>query len=181
MRCCLQTQTEVAAIICFFLIGISAGIEMSTGSYQLYGSGFDYAPPETKIPGYAICMVSDVLCLIGAYKYKKYLLMPFIVKTGLCILVLVFYLISIQLIQSIVFDDMDNSLITNLMVITLLYFMLGLFTYFLVCAVKFFQEISSVTSGTSKTMVLQPNIITDQLQINPQPNNYNAILEETWK
>ena len=120
---------------------------MSKGSCKFYSNDyddyFDYEPPETNIPGYVFCIVSDVMCLIGAYKYKKYLFLPFIVKTGLFILGLVSYLIFLIHFGSNRFD-MDHLL------------WIWIITYFLVSVFKVFQEISAVTSGRRERIVLQP-------------------------
>ena len=100
-------------------------------------------------------VVSYVLCLIGAYKYKDYLLLPFIVKTSLSILGLVLYLIF--LIHFVINRfDIDYSSIFFFLVITFLYAMVGLNIFFVVSVFRVFQEISAVTSGMSERIVLQP-------------------------
>ena len=168
MCCRLQTQTKAAVIICCILTCAYIGIEQGTrktskGTSKFYSRDQRLlgrinralnARYEAKIPGYVFCIVSDVLCLIGAYKYEKYLLMPFIVKPGLFILGLVLFgIFPIQLGFNF---WMDHSSDFFPVLITLPYVILGLFTYFLVTAIRFFLEISAVTSRRSERTVLQP-------------------------
>ena len=149
--CCIQTQTKAAAIICCILTGIYIVIDHETSKEKSNGRWWyhqrfqvgEYARLETRIPGYVFCIVSDVMCLIGAYKYKKYLFLPFIVKTGLFILGLVSYLIFL-IHFGINRFDMDHLL------------WIWIITYFLVSVFKVFQEISAVTSGRRERIVLQP-------------------------
>ena len=154
-----KTPTKVAAIICCILTGFAVCGDISKGTNEFYGRGYHYAPPEAKIPGYVFWIVSDVLCLIGTHKNKKYLLLPFIIKTSLSILGIVLYLIFMIYLATLV--DRDHSSVF-LVVITLLFGMLGLFIYFLVASIKCFQEMSGVISGRSVAIVLQP--------ISSQPN-----------
>ena len=110
-----------------------------------------------QIPIYVFCILSDVLCLVGAIKNNKRFLVPFIVKMVL--------LLSADAVIAILFiywgatvgslmastNDQDLQNVAGAFGATILFVLLiplligiGIGIYFLVIVVRYFKEISSV-------------------------------------
>ena len=143
MCCSLQNRTIVVAIIwCIadaipFISAIAYSTDSSIDRSYSRGSSFLY---WSNILIYVFVIVwcpPDVLCLIGACTKKRYMLLPFIVKTGLIVLVL----------PVICIFSWDVGLIVPLAICIL---------FSCVTAIHFFNEIGNTTSGRSEEIILQP-------------------------
>jgi len=184
MCCPLRTHTKVIAILSLiasglgalrlittvtgFLAGTRAGITVDGN--LLYGGHMGVAL-AVQILVFVFCIVSDVLCLVGAIKNNKCLLVPYIVKMSLILLGLAIVVIMCiywgsiagALISSVNNDDFRHvsgsiAAIYFFLFLIPLFIMIGLASYFLAIVVKFFQELASgVIEGQSEGMVLQPH------------------------
>jgi len=185
MCCDLRTHVKVIAIIC--LIFTALGSLNLIGTVGLFISG-QVTPQVNMIYGgsntlalfiqvivYAFWIGSEIMCLVGAIKNNKCLLIPFIICLSLTILACIGFAIFFILLGSQALDaltsidhqfkndeDFQNAAATFgsifffLMIVPLL-IVLGLTIYFLVIVVKYYNEISSgVVSGQQDGMVLQP-------------------------
>ena len=112
-----------------------------------YGRGFG-SVDEAKMPVYVVyvfAVIPDVLCFIGACTKIKYLLVPFIVKTGYLAGIVMCFIVLIAVISS----DFGSSFV-------LYSVMLGLCIYSCATACKFLYKKSNTTSRRSEEIMLQP-------------------------
>ena len=182
MCCPLRTHTKVISILCLIFtalgalnlistIGAFLAGTTSTTDAKLFFNGDVNVSLAVQILIYVFCIVSEILCFVGAMKNNKCLLVPFIIQKSLTILALA--AIAILFIfwgsvagQALVetTDDRDVRTVFGTLGAFMFFLLLipifigiGISIYFLVIVVKYFQEISSgVVSGQSEGIVLQP-------------------------
>ena len=171
MCCCcsLRTHTKVIAVICListvggigtigaFMAETRDAVTIDAGFFQ---GGNMKGTLAIQIPIYVFCILSDVLCLVGAIKSKKCLLMPFIIKMVLLILasviVATLFIIWGSKAGSFIAVSANDGDWQNVagtvgtITSTIFYFLLipllievGIAIYFLVIVVRYFKEISS--------------------------------------
>jgi hypothetical protein len=139
----------------------------------LYGGNIELAVVQILL--FAVWLVSQSLCLIGALKNNKCLVIPFIIIQGLQILACIGFTIlfvflanqSVDALYNHNYDsyneqDFDNfgrnvgGIFFYFLIIPLL-IVLGVTIYFLTIVIKFYQELSSgVVGGRTEGIVLQP-------------------------
>ena len=182
MCCPLRTHTKVISILCLIFtalgalnlistIGAFLAGTTSTADANLFFGGDMNVSLAVQILIYVFCIVSEVLCLVGAMKNNKCLLVPFIIEMSLTILALAFIAILFiywgAVAGSALVGSTDNRDVHNVvgtlgtfmlfLLLIPIFIAIGLSIYFLVIVVKYFQEISSgVVSGQSEGIVLQP-------------------------
>ena len=176
MCCNLRTHAMVISIICLIFTGlgslnlISTFAQFTSGSatsgdvYTLYGGNITIAL-GVQILIYVYWFVSEILCLVGAIKNNKCLLIPFMICLCLTILgcvgvtVKMIILGSESLWAQRAFGQPGvgiGGIIWFLMIIPI-GIVLGLSIYFLVIIVKFYNELKSgVAAGQREGVVLQP-------------------------
>ena len=186
MCCSLQVHVRAIAIICIVLTFLAAfPLFENLSSLDLGGEilGSRVTPWTTElkynvaqfwvsIVTYVIHLLAYFLCLIGAYRRNKYMLIPFLVVTAIEILLWtggVIYLIyvlasgvepSYRALPSSFGDTRDEivaigGLFLYLAIVGLL-IPLGILSYFFVIVAKFYNEISSgIISGQREGVVLQ--------------------------
>ena len=186
MCCNLRTHVIVISIILLIFTGLGSlrliGTVSSFISSQvtpeanlIYGGSIGLAL-AVNILVYGVWFVAEILCLIGALKNNKCLLIPFIIVEGLqivaCIGFAIFFVfLANQSVDELTninygnqFDDQDFERFAGSVGGIFFYFMiiplliaLGLTIYFLTIAIKFYQELSSgVVGGRTDGVVLQP-------------------------
>ena len=173
MCCCcsLRTHTKVIAIICLIftalgalnLIGtigaFNAGTRdaVTTDARLFYGGDMGIAL-GVQIPIYLFCILSDVLCLVGAIKNSKPFLVPFIVKMVLLLLadavIAILFIYWGATVGSLMagsandqgFQNVAGAFSATIFFVFLIPLLIGIgiAIYFLVIVVRYFKEISSV-------------------------------------
>ena len=172
MCCNLRTHVIAISIVCLIFTGL--------GSLRLIGTITSYLSSHVtweadlmfggsmgiaigvQILFYAVWILSEILCLIGALKNNKCLLIPFIIVEGLQILVFIgvailFVFLANQSVDALSNYNYDQAgrIFFYFMIIPLL-IALGLTIYFLTIAIKFYQELSSgIVGDRTEGVVLQ--------------------------
>lgn len=186
MCCNLRTHVIVISIICLIFTGLGSLRLISTVTTYLshgvtteaslmYGGSMGLAL-AVQILLYAVWLVSEILCIIGAMKNNKCMIIPFIIVEGLqivaCIGFVIFFIFlanqSVNALANFNYNDEFNEqdydhigksvggIFFYFLIIPLL-IALGLTIYFLTIAIKFYQELSSgVVRGQTDGVVLQP-------------------------
>ena len=181
MCCNLRTHVIVIAIIMLIFTGLGSLRLIGTVTAYLYRqltweAQFIYGGSMGLALGvqillYAAWLVSEVLCLIGALKNNKFLLIPFIIVEGLQILIFIGFIIlfvflanqSVDALSDYNFEQIGRIFFYFLLIPLLI--ALGLTIYFLTIAIKFYQELSSgVVCDQTEGVVLQPYISPTPLQ-----------------
>ena len=171
MCCNLRTHAMVIAIICLIFTGLgslnlistfaqfASGHATTSDVYTLYGGNITIAL-GVQILIYVYWVVSEVLCLVGAIKNNKCLLIPFMICLVLTILgcagaTILMIILGISKVSD---GDADGiGAIFWLLVIIPIGIVLGLSIYFLVIIVKFYNELASgLVDGHREGVVLQP-------------------------
>ena len=174
MCCNLRTHVKVISIICLiattfgFLRLISTGKTLETFGTLEKHLEIDLVDNESaalalgiQIPGFLIGLVSGILCLMGAIKNKKCLLIPFMITQCLIILLCI-GLVTFFIYRGITDlnnNNDDNSIAAFFFAMLIpLCLIVGLAIYFFVIVVKFYNELSSgIIVGQQRGIVLQPN------------------------
>ena len=173
MCCNLRIHAMVISIICLILTGIASldfivtigkltsGHFTSNEVSTLVGGGV-YSPASifalvVQISISIYWIVSEVLCLAGAIKNNKCLLIPFMI--GLCLPILGCVGLIIIMIISGFLDAHPHDLYGKmglLIFVIPICIILGLSIYFLVIIVKFYKDLASgIVEGQSEGVVLQ--------------------------
>ena len=173
----------VAAIICCTLdvIGVIV-IAIFKKPNNFYGRDNRNHLFVDLSPIYIFVIASDGLCIIGAVKKKKCMLLPFIIKTSNLgtLLAEMCFGSNLALFGPIQIGTKNWEYV---LVIGLLSpWIFGLCMYSLVNAIRFFGEISFVTSGRREVIALQPissqptarstEVVPDQLHSGEQNQIY---------
>ena len=196
MCCNLRIHAMVISIICLILTGIAsldfimAIGKLTSGHFTsnevstLVGGGF-YSPASifalvVQILISIYWIVSEVLCLAGAIKNKKCLLIPFMI--GLCLPILGCVGLIILIIISGFLDahphDPYGKMGLLIFVIPIC-IILGLNIYFLVIIVKFYKELASgIVGGQRAGVVLQTFNSPLAPQVGTQVVNASSELEK---
>ena len=129
MCCCcsLRTHTKVIAVICLiFTVGAAGTIgglmaktrDTVTTDERLDNGGNMGGALAIQIPIYLISVMCDVLCLVGAIKGNKCLLVPFMVKMVLAILgdavAMILFIIWGKNAGSLIAESTNDSNVQNL-------------------------------------------------------------------
>ena len=188
MCCNLQTHVMVISIICLILTCLGPLNFISTSSQS--ASKTQKSSPDSsqssdantggnvaiinlgvQIFIYVYWVVSEILCLVGAIKNNKCMLIPFMICMCLTILgcvgatiLLVFYgtlgahAVGYVGAQSGVLGAIGSiGVLAVFLMIIPAFFVLGLSIYFLVIIVKFYKELASgLVDGHREGVVLQP-------------------------
>ena len=172
MCCNLQIHVIVISVISLCVSGFaSLEIIASITAYinsrvtedakLIYGGSMGLAL-GIQVLLYAIWLVSETLCLIGAIKKKKILLIPFIIVQFLQILICIGFIIRCVILgsQHIPFIDSNATRpggISLYFLILPLLIALGLTIYFVTIAMQFYEELSSrIVGGQTMGNVLPP-------------------------
>ena len=165
--CNTQTHVRIIAIICITLTGLGGFLSFipTLINHRLAvldgASGIWIIGVQMVI--IIVHLVSYNLCLIGANKRNKWLLIPFMILTSLHILVsIIFEMYLIFVFFTNLLETYHPTFLGTLVAILLLPVIIalpivvGLSIYFLVIVIKFQSEISSgIISGQQQGMVLQ--------------------------
>ena len=166
MCCNLRTHAMVIAIICLIFTGLgslnlistfaqfASGHATTSDVYTLYGGNITIAL-GVQILIYVYWVVSEVLCLVGAIKNNKCLLIPFMICLILTILgcagaTILMIILGISKVSD---GDADGiGAIFWLLVIIPIGIVLGLSIYFLVIIVKFYNELASACDAAQRRL-----------------------------
>ena len=151
MCCNLRTHVIVLSIVHLsltFVTGLYFGLSLRRSQDWAIG---------LHILAHVVLLVSGILCLIGAFKNNKCLLIPSIVVEGLKILACIggfgFFVFE----GHVSLKHGDRAGFGLLIFGPPLMIELGLTIYFLTIGIKFYQELSSrVVGGRTEGFVLQP-------------------------
>ena len=161
---CCEHRTQVILILNLYLFGTAVGslhlittVSEYTSSYVsdeanlIYGGNMGLAL-VVKVLVYFTWLVSEILCLIGALKNNKFLLIPFIIVQGLQI----FAFIGLIIAYVMRGNRSDMEVLYYLVIIPLLIGAIGLSICFLVPTIQFYRELSTgVVGGQAEGVVLQ--------------------------
>ena len=182
MCCNLRTHTMVISIICLIFTGLgslnlistvaqSSSGQATSSDVNLFYGGNTTIALGVQILIYVYWVVSEILCLVGAIKNNKCMLIPFMICMCLTILgcvgatiLLVFYgtlgahAVGYVGAQSGVLGAIGSiGVLAVFLMIIPAFFVLGLSIYFLVIIVKFYKELESgLVNGQRDGVVLQP-------------------------
>ena len=185
MCCCcsLRTHTKVIAVICLiFTLGAAGTIgglmaktrDTVTTDERLDNGGNMGGALAIQIPIYLVSIMCDVLCLVGAIKGNKCMLVPFMVKMVLLILadaaVAILLIVSGGMVGSFITGSTNDSNVQSLagalsatifILLIPLLIGIGIAIYFLVIVVRYFKELSSggVSNSELSTEFRNPNTI----------------------
>ena len=183
MCCDLRTHVKVIAIICMIFTGL--GFVQLIGIIGIFIIG--PVPPEVNMNYFSLAFsvqmlvfifrgVSEIMCLVGAIKNNKCLLIPFIICSSLTVLACIGFLILIlSKSQAVIvlaysplgFGISDNDFekvgetsvsVLNFLVSVPFLITMGLTIYFLVIVLEHYKDLSSGTvSWQQEGMVITPN------------------------
>jgi len=193
MCCDLQTHTKVIAIINLLVTGL--GIKKAISQIR-FAVESNVAEAKTiavvSVLSNTIWALAVILCLVGAFKRKRYFLIPFMV--GQSISILIFLILSLLIIilgstalswisqggsgstEEMQIGGMVGTIVGIVLVI--FFISIGLSVYFLVIVAKFYKELASECSmnyAQREGMVLQPLSNTEGSKMYVPPDSQNLM------